>query len=143
MIVIVLVKVLNVLCSCSREMDEYRIESDEWEEIQHLLGFFRPFAEVTVMMSSESHPTLSGIIVYFNIIMDHLDKYRKGKYHLSTPLPIIIKIAAQASYEKIKEFYNKTSKLHCIITLLDPRCNLEYFRCERFGDEWINPFMAR
>ena len=140
----IMLQVLNFLCAQDQDMVQYRIEIDEWLEIKHLLAFLRHFAEVTMIMSSQKSPTLSGVIVYFNVIMDHLDKYRFGIRDCSTtPLPDIVMQAAEASYQKIHKYYNKTNLIHCIVTLLDPRCNVQYFQKEEFTQEIIDSIKER
>lgn len=139
-----LVKVLNALCAFDSELRKYAIEPAQWIEIKHLLGFFRPFAEVTTFMSGQNYPTISSVIVFFNHIMDHLDSYKEGKLPESkAEVPDIISEAAMASYEKIKKYYNKTNMIYCVVTLLDPRCNVEYFKENEFEDVMINEYIAR
>jgi hypothetical protein len=115
----------------------------EWHEIQHLVFFLKPFAEATITMSGQTYSTISGVIVLFNAILDHLDTYKGGKYETLTRPPAIIQDAAKAAYKKIVEYYNKTNDIHCIVTLLDPRCNLQYFINNDFTPELYGPFMDR
>jgi hypothetical protein len=137
-------KVLDVLCAQDQDMRKYWIELDEWLQVEHLLAFLKLFAEMTAIMSSQTSPTLSNVIVYFNVIMDHLDTYQLGKECQSPNLlPAKITQAAEATFQKIAEYYNKTNDVHCIVTLLDPRFNLEYYRRNGFTEEMIEPFMSR
>lgn len=116
----------------------------EWNHIEHLLYFFKPFAEITVSMSGQKYPTISRVIVLFNAIMGHLEGYMNRECELQTPPPEIIITAAEAAYEKIREYYNKTSVLHCIVTLLDPRFNLRHFKeVEEFTPTQMDYFLPR
>ena len=132
------VKVLNALCANDPGLYKFRIFPSKWKEIYHLLAFFRPFAEVTVEMSGQKYPTMSGVIVYFNFILDHLDRYKED-----LDIPLKIRTAAEEAHTKMVEYYNKTNTLNCIITLLDPRCNVEYFMENGFDFELRAPFMTR
>jgi hypothetical protein len=134
-----LVKVLDNLCIQDPEFEEDRISQTQWKEIQQLVSFFKPFAEITIHMSGQFYSTIGSVIVLFNVIMDHLDKYREGLSGKSSK----IKLAAKAAYDKIKCYYNKTNTIHCIVTLLDPRFHLQYFRENEFTDIMIKKIKKR
>ena len=138
------VKVITALCIQDPELSKYQMKPEEWQQIERMLHFLQPFAEVTTHMSAQSYPTVSSIIVFFNGIMDHLDSCKhKGIYRKSGHLKVIAE-AAESAYLKMKEYYNMTSSLHCVMTLLDPRCNMEYFsKKAKFADAQIKPFLQR
>ena len=120
------------------------MQPEEWMQIKYMLSFLQPFAEVTSYMSGQSYPTVSGIIVFFNGIMDHLDSYKRKKvYKKNSHLKIIAK-AADAANTKMRQYYNMTSHLHGVVTLLDPRCNIEYFNKKaKYTDEHLKPVLKR
>jgi Domain of unknown function (DUF4413) len=96
-------------------------------------------------MCGQTYPTLSSVIVLFNEIMDHLDIYRDGTFEenkMTTPPNDIIK-AAEAAYCKIQDYYMKTNTLHCVVTLMDPRCKTEYFKQKGFKPWMINDYRKR
>lgn len=139
----ILVKVLDNLCAHERGFGKYRIGDDSWEIIEHLIYFLHPFAELTNLMSGQKYSTISGVIVLFNAIMDHLEMYSEGIAETTNPPPVSLTDAAYEAFEKVKEYYNKTSHIHCIVTLLDPRCNLKYFEDNGFQKDMIDPFLDR
>ena len=93
-------------------------------------------------MSGQTYSTVGGVIVCFNAIMDHLERYIEGKIPCLKP-PSIVKQAAEAAHSKMKEYYNKTNMMHCIVTLFDPRCNMEYFERNGFTEDMIDDFVQR
>jgi len=113
------------------------MEREDWQKLQHILFFLHPFAAVTTFMSGQTYPTVSSIIVFFNAIMDHCERFK------SSELPSIVRTAAKESFKKLIQYYNKTSTMNCIVTLLDPRCNLPYFKKDGFTNQLIEPFMDR
>ena len=132
-------KAFNVLCGHDPDFEKFRISHAEWHEIHQLLSFFKPFVEATLKMSGQKYPTLSGVIVLFNVIMDHLDEYKDEKSHI----PAKIKEAANAAYVKIVEFYNKTNTTNCMVTLLDPRWNVQFFDFNGFSKAQKASFLKR
>ena len=138
-------KVLNILCVADEQLVQYRIELKEWNEIEHLIAFFKPFAEVTTFMTGQNYPTISGVILLFNSIMDHLDKYRLVQKNLKVVihLPEKIKEAAEASYQKMLKYYNRTNEIHCVVALLDPRLNKGYFQNSGFTSQMIGDYVER
>ena len=41
-----------------------------------------------------------------------------------------MRLAAEKAHEKLLKYYNKVIPIYCIVSALDPRINLEYFRNE-------------
>jgi len=116
-----------------------------WYEIKHLTLFLKPFAESTRFMSGQSYSTLSGVIILFNVIMDHLDAYRNeiGEYSTVSNPPASLFIAARAAWDKIHKYYNKTNNTHTVVTLLDPRCNVDYFKDGGFNGTMLEEYKSR
>ena len=94
-------------------------------------------------MSGQKYSTISGVIVLFNVIMDHLDRYIDGEYETYTTPPAIIIDAAKAAYAVMRKYYNKTNELHCVVTILDPRFKVQYFRDNVFTEEMITSYVKR
>ena len=130
-------QVIDSLCIWDHDLALWEMETEDWQKLQHILFFLHPFAAVTTFMSGQTYPTVSSIIVFFNAIMDHVERFK------SSELPSIVRTAAKESFKKLKQYYNKTSKMNCIVTLLDPRCNLSYFRKDGFTKQLMDPFLDK
>ena len=149
--IIVLIKVLDVIIE--QDEEEHWIWPARWQEIQQLLIFFKPFAEVTNYMSGQSYSTISSVIVQFNVIFDHLEFYtgstpmmkskKSNKSSKSKGPPAYIVNAAMAAHSKLREYYSKTNDMLCLITLLDPRCKKEYFYQNDFKQSQIQHYEER
>jgi len=138
-----LIQSIDVLCGTDDDFFNYQIDAGGWQEIQYMLNFLGPFAEITTLMSGQSYPTISKVIPYFNVLMDHLDKYRFKFKHGKKFLPSCIRDAAAKAYIKVKQYYNKTNPTQCLVTLLDPRCNVHYFKVQKFAPEILDPIIER
>jgi len=138
-----LIQSIDVLCETEDDFFNCQIDAAGWQEIQYLLHFLGPFAEMTTMMSSQSYPTISSVIPYFNALMDHLDKYRSKSKHGRKFIPLCIRDAAAKAYTKVKQYYNKTNPTQCLVTLLDPRCNVHYFKVQKFTPQLLDPIIER
>jgi hypothetical protein len=138
-----LIKIIAKLCKQDFELTDCQLDSKEWEQIQEMLQFLQPFAELTTLISGETYPTISNTIVYYNVILDHLDSCkRKALYRRKKHLHVIVQAAALAK-EKLIQYYNRTTDIHCVVTLIDPCCKLAYFKKEKFTDELLQPILKR
>ena len=54
-----------------------------------------------------------------------------------------MKIAAEKALEKLLKYYNKVTPLYYIISALDPRINLEYFRNEEWDEHYIKEWKSK
>jgi uncharacterized protein DUF4413 len=89
---------------------------------EQILKFFKPFKEVTTIMSGSTYPTLSTTVPLYNILIDHIE----DTVDLENADQIIIAAAATCK-EKLEEYYNKTNKTCLIATILDPRFKIQYY----------------
>jgi hypothetical protein len=122
---------LNFLASTRSELVPIQVK--EWETVELLCNFLKPFQFATQRMSGERFPTLASVIPLFNILMDHLDDIET-----STTCELL-RDAAAACLAKLKEYYNKTSPKQCMVTLLDPRFNFKYFVEEKWPRNLTDP----
>lgn len=134
---------MTKICKQDKDLADFQLTSNEWETIEHILHLLRPFAELTNYMSSQTYPTLSSVIVYYNVILDHLDNYEEDPVYKQNEHLQIIESAARAAKIKMLQYYNKTTDIHCVVTLLDPRCNLAYFKKAKFTNDLMKPILKR
>ena len=52
-------------------------------------------------------------------------------------------IAAEKACEKLLKYYNKVTPIYCIVSALDPRINLEYFRNEEWDKQYITDWKLK
>ncbi|KAF0407217.1 zinc finger BED domain-containing protein DAYSLEEPER-like isoform X1 [Gigaspora margarita] len=75
-------------------------------------------------MCSSFYLTISAVYPMYNHLMDHAKK-RINNTQISEKITMV----AQATWDKLKQYYNKISNsFHYVATILDPRWKLKYFK---------------
>ncbi|CAG7815910.1 unnamed protein product, partial [Allacma fusca] len=105
------------------EKQKYALDSDDWEKIQRIAEFLKPFHDYTCMVSKEKEAVSSEVIVAVLSMHYHLQKYE------NVPL---LKVAAQNIMQSLKTKFSKWfhdtnddfEGTYVIATLLDPRYRL-------------------
>ena len=54
-----------------------------------------------------------------------------------------MRLAAEKAREKLLKYYNKVTPIYCIVSALDPRINLEYFRNEEWDEQYITDWKSK
>jgi len=54
-----------------------------------------------------------------------------------------MKKAAENARQKLLKYYNKLTPLYCIVSALDPRINLEYFRDAEWDERLIKEWRSK
>jgi hypothetical protein len=103
----------------------------QWGFFENLSKFLKPFKDVTTFCSSSSYPTLSVVVPLYNSLMDHCESWKA-----STKFQSCFCDAVELCLSKLAEYYNLTSHVFSICTLIDPRLKLEYYKnSHAFGHE--------
>ena len=76
--------------------------------------------DVTVMMSSESDVTLSQVVPYFNVLLDHIESF--ASHHNNT-----VQDAADKAKITLTSFYQKISDVYTIADVPDLRLDVQYY----------------
>ena len=101
------------------------LDAGAWNRFETLYEFLQPFQEATVAACGDKYPTLSLVVPLYNAILDHVERWMKKTAPEDT---IVDKLhhACGASYAKMKEYYDFTSDVYTIATVLDPRFKLKF-----------------
>ena len=86
----------------------------EWEHLEEMKRFLKPFKMASVNVEGQKYATIHQVLVLYNYLMDYLDK-RKAKYANH-----IFSTAAKEASEKLKKYYNESSEVLTVATVLDP-----------------------
>src|SRR3954447_22369708 len=54
-----------------------------------------------------------------------------------------MRLATEKARKKLLKYYNKVTPIYCIVSALDPRINLEYFRNEEWDEQYINDWKLK
>ncbi|GBC49849.2 zinc finger BED domain-containing protein RICESLEEPER 2-like [Rhizophagus irregularis DAOM 181602=DAOM 197198] len=132
-------KPLHDTTMIERELEEFSISTEEWNQMKELCHVFEIFHKATVEMSKAQYITLSSSIPVYNILLDHLEKLldNKNKEYCTISK---IRTAITKGYEKLKTYYAKTDESHVypIATILDPRMKLKYYLQQEWEQEYID-----
>ncbi|CAG8533148.1 4289_t:CDS:1, partial [Dentiscutata heterogama] len=91
--------------------------------LENIALFLKRFAKLSTEMCSSIYPTISIAYLIYNYLMDHCEK------RINDQACDKISDAAKAAWEKLQEYYNKTSESYYYIsTILDPRWKIKYFQ---------------
>lgn len=105
-----------------RDFISQDIGEDGWVKIKECVDFLEPFASVTKHVEGFKYPTLCSVISLYNKLLDVLEDWSNKGTHSQ-----ISKDAAFAALSKITKYYEKTTKVYLVCTVLDPRFKIQYF----------------
>jgi Domain of unknown function (DUF4413) len=97
-----------------------------------------PFKGLMMNMSSSTKATVVHVIPLFNIILDHLEDTASRITERSEGWEARIRKAAEATREKVVQYYSKTNTTTMLCTVLDPRRKLRYFTRKGFSQDDID-----
>ena len=103
------------------DLIECKLTNDDWSEIEELLFLYKKFADINYYLESESYPTITKTIPFFNLILDHLEDCM-DRYNNENALYQM----ADAAWKKIVKYYAKTNEMNIVLVALDPRLNIQY-----------------
>jgi hypothetical protein len=103
------------------------LDAGAWKRFHTLYEFLQPFQEATVATCGDKYPTLSLVLPLYNAILDHVERWMK-KTALEDTIVDKLHHACVASYSKMKNYYDLTSDVYTIATVLDPRFKLDYYK---------------
>ncbi|CAG8852460.1 4507_t:CDS:2, partial [Gigaspora margarita] len=106
------------------DLESIKLSQADWVSLENIAAVLKQFAKLSTEMCSSFYPTISAVYPMYNHLMDHAEKRINN-----TQISEKITMAAQATWDKLKEYYNKTSdSFHYVATILDPRWKLKYFQ---------------
>jgi hypothetical protein len=111
---------------------------DEWDVVAEICRALQAFYEATVMACASKHPTLTGTIPVYNLLIDTCEDLvdeRTGNE--------MVHKAVDAAREKLRSYYAKAdAAVYPIATIIDPRVKMEYYVREGWEDEWVREAKA-
>lgn len=129
---IVLQKGLDFVTANLKELRQYELAEEEWNLLSEIVNFLEPFAVTTKYIEGFKYPTLSLVIPLYNKLMDTTEDLSMD-FTKSTES----RRAARLAFDKLINYYDKTTPLYLVATVLDPRLKLVYFQQNGWeeGDE--------
>jgi hypothetical protein len=96
------------------------LEQDTWVKFESIAKFLQPFKEATEYSCAEKYPTLSTVVPFYNILLEHSLTYMNHSDHF-------MKEAANEAKDKLLKYYSSAQNTSFIATILDPRLKMEYY----------------
>lgn len=109
------------------KLRNYVLDEDEWCKIHELIKILSPFREATVMLSNEHSPTISRVSSVYQILLNHLEKYKKNESveqpakrkknnsEKASQHPEWLVHAAKLGLDKLEKYYPSTDGLVYIV----------------------------
>jgi hypothetical protein len=116
-----------------------KLTSSDWENAETVMKLLKPLKEATEATNKDKYPTLSKMMPYFDQLLDHftsleendsdaaLNNRRNGQFLPNEHRDNVI-YAAEAAKGKVQKYFEVSSDLAIVATILDPRFRMEYYR---------------
>ncbi|CAG9822148.1 unnamed protein product [Phaedon cochleariae] len=128
---------LNSLCDHNDKLKENKIKGHEWELLDVIQKYLKPFKSLSTLLCGEKYPTLPLVIVGFNILIDKIEKLiieldcKEERTHMDEK----IILAFKTGRDKMLKHYYKTNWTYCAVLILDPRHKVDMFSRTAWGRE--------
>jgi hypothetical protein len=105
------------------------IPVQEWDNVETIVDILEPIEEASKGMCAEKIPTLSLMMPYFDSILDMLQEkeFQFRRIGRKDEDADTIADGASAAYEKLLKYFNISSELAIVATVLDARFKMEYY----------------
>lgn len=125
---------INVFCDANISFKTIKPSNVEWNLIERVLNYLKPFKTLSNLFSGEKFCTISMVVLGINILLDKLEKwaFQCDSSISRTKTDELIIFALNAARDKILKHYRKTNWMYWI---LDPRHKIEAFKMSAWGKE--------
>ncbi|GBC04416.1 hypothetical protein RclHR1_05680001 [Rhizophagus clarus] len=128
---IIFINVLTFTAASDKDLKNFVITDDNWNQLELIKGFFELFKEITNIMFGFKYSILFMMIPLYNELITHTEEY------LETRESIIpndfLKKAVKNCNKKLLEYYNKINNAYLIATILDSRFKMSYYKQNEWG----------
>ena len=116
----------------SLKLRKFELEMDEWAIAEDLVTVLLQYKNATLFFSQDS-ASVAAVIPAMDRISNHLNSQTGKAYHPS------ITAAMKLARKKMDRYYSLTdsSTTYRIAMILHPGMKLEYFRNQKWEEEWI------
>lgn len=129
--------------------NQFRLNDDEWRQIDYLLCLTQPFFEYTTALSQTKDVTVHNIFDIYNELFDHLELSIDRLKRKKVPWKKAIFRALEAGKIKLGQYYSKTTKVHGNLygvgTILAPQYKLQFFSGRAWSEnnfEWRDKYLG-
>ncbi|XP_046435220.1 zinc finger BED domain-containing protein RICESLEEPER 2-like [Neodiprion fabricii] len=136
---------LNALMHNYGELREMIINPEEWEIIEAVCAYLKPFDHLSTVLGGQTYITLPLGIVGFNMLLDKIETVTHQldvKPSRSCVDEEFIE-AFQARRDKMLKHYKKTNWIYGVVLILDPRHKVGTFQLTSWGRDIEKASMAK
>lgn len=113
---------LDAVAALDRDMRKNELCDEDWKVVAEVHDFLEPFAEVTKIIEGSNYPTLALVLPLFNTLIDFAEDWAADTSHSKETVE-----GANAARVKLLDYYVKTSEVHVVAIVLDPRLKMDHF----------------
>lgn len=113
---------LDHVARIDHDLKALEMSNNEWILIEEFFDFLQPFATITKLIEGTKYPTLSYVVPLYNKLMDLVEDWERNKKKSNET-----REGAKAALAKLSKYYNETTPIYLVCTVLDPRLKLDYF----------------
>ncbi|KAF7174239.1 hypothetical protein CNMCM6106_008367 [Aspergillus hiratsukae] len=122
--------IFNLYCD-QHGHPQFKIDKEEWRQIDYLLCITQPFYKFTTGLSKTKNVTIHNVFRVYNRLFDHLDTSICTLQRKRVSWKQVMLHALEAARDKLKFYYDKTEDVHgnlyAIGTILAPQHKLKFF----------------
>jgi hypothetical protein len=110
-----------------------QITEEHWKNLSDILHVLDPLKSATEVLSGDSYPSLNMVVPCYVMLMNHLERLSSGNdVGRSIYAESDFKVdASKAALMKLNKYYDVSSELCTIATVLDPRHKLEFYKSDQ------------
>ncbi len=116
-----------------KEKSFVQITEEHWKNLSDILHVLEPLKSATEILSGDNYPSLNMVIPAYVAIMDHWERLASCNDDVdSIYYESDFKVdAAKAALMKLNRYYDISSELSTIATVLDPRLKLQFYMSDK------------
>ena len=110
-----------------------QITEGHWKNLSDILHVLEPFKKATELLSGDSYPSLNMVVPCYVLLMNHLQRLSScndGGTSMYTESDFKVD-ASKAALMKLNKYYDISSELCTIATVLDPRHKLDFYKADK------------
>jgi hypothetical protein len=107
------------------------ITEEDWSNLVAILELLNPLKSATEIMSGDSYPALNLVVPTYTALLNHLELLSNDAVTTMYAESDFIKDASKDAFNKLNKYYNISSELCTIATVLDPRLKLDFYKADK------------
>jgi uncharacterized C2H2 Zn-finger protein len=122
-----------IVAEMEEEESFVQITEEHWKNLSDILHVLEPLKKATELLSGDSYPSLNMVVPCYVMLMNHLERLSScNDVGRSIYTESDFKVdASKAALMKLNTYYDVSSELCTIATVLDPRHKLDFYKSDQ------------